>query len=235
MTDPRPELVSYRICPFGQRAVIVLREKGVDFTITHLEPGERPDWFLALSPLGKVPVLRVGDTAIFESSVINEYLDEVYPPRLHPAGPLDRARHRAWIEFAAALLADQFAMMSAPDEGGFREALQKAAARLDSLEQGIDPGPYFDGAAFSLVDAAFAPAFMRLDLLALPAELDPYRARPKIDRWRRALAARDSVRDSVVEDFPERFGRFFGSKGGVAVRFLAGADGDALQRRRINP
>lgn len=235
MTTAKPELISFKICPFVQRAVIALREKGVDFAMTFIDLNDRPDWFKELSPLGKVPVLRVGDGVVFESAVINEYLDEVYPPRLHPSDPLRRAQHRAWIEFASTLLTEQFALLTAPDEDGFRAAVRKLATRLDWLEKELGPGPFFDGAAFSLVDAAFAPAFMRFDLLALPEDLELYRARPKVDRWRRALAARPAVRDSVVEDFPERFRRFFESKGGVAVRFFAGADGDAMQRRRINP
>src|SRR5262249_27388291 len=79
-------LVSFKPCPGVQRAAIVLRERGVDFEFRHIEPDNRPDWFLAISPHKKVPVLRLDDTvSLFESNAIAEYLDETIAPRLHPA------------------------------------------------------------------------------------------------------------------------------------------------------
>ncbi|WP_228288010.1 glutathione S-transferase family protein [Thiothrix subterranea] len=75
------ELVSFKVCPFVQRSVIALNAKGIAYTLTHINPHEPPDWFKAISPLGKVPVLLVDGTPLFESAVILEYVDEVYPPR----------------------------------------------------------------------------------------------------------------------------------------------------------
>ncbi len=70
-------LVSFKTCPWVQRAAIVLREKNIDFEFRHIEPDNRPDWFLAISPHKKVPVLRIDDTvSLFESNAIAEYLDE---------------------------------------------------------------------------------------------------------------------------------------------------------------
>jgi glutathione S-transferase len=78
-------LVSFKTCPWVQRAAIVLREKKIDFEFRHIEPDNRPDWFLAISPHKKVPVLRIDDrVSLFESNAIAEYLDETVPPRLHP-------------------------------------------------------------------------------------------------------------------------------------------------------
>src|SRR5829696_398107 len=100
------KLVSHKLCPYVQRAVIALNEKGVPFERIDIDLDNKPDWFLKVSPLGKTPVLLVGDTAIFESAVILEYLEETQPNALHPADPLARAEHRAWIEFGSAILAD---------------------------------------------------------------------------------------------------------------------------------
>src|SRR5260221_3880977 len=70
-------LVSFKTCPWVQRAAIVLREKKVDFALSHIDPDNRPDWFLAISPHRKVPVLRIDDrVSLFESNAIAEYLDE---------------------------------------------------------------------------------------------------------------------------------------------------------------
>src|ERR1700679_1488997 len=89
-------LVSFKTCPWVQRSAIVLREKKVAFEFRHIEQDNRPDWFLAISPHKKVPVLRVDDRdSLFESNAIVEYLDETIAPRLHPADPVARALNPA--------------------------------------------------------------------------------------------------------------------------------------------
>ncbi|HMZ11616.1 MAG TPA: glutathione S-transferase family protein [Plasticicumulans sp.] len=205
-----PELVSFPLCPFVQRAVIVLREKQVPFTIRYIDLDNPPDWFLALSPLGKVPLLQVGDTVLFESAVIAEYLDETHPPALMPADPLARAQARAWIEFASNLLGRQYRMLVAKDQAGFDEEFAAAHRELAFVERAHADGPMFlGGDTLSLVDAGFAPFFMRFELMnrARPlALLDDY---PKLRRWAAALADRDSVRRSVPEDFNDGFRRRF--------------------------
>ena len=72
-------LISHKLCPYVQRAVIALTEKGVPFERIDIDLANKPGWFLAISPLGKTPVLQVGDSAIFESAVILEYLEETQP------------------------------------------------------------------------------------------------------------------------------------------------------------
>src|SRR5690349_5743280 len=113
-------LVSHALCPYVQRAAIVLAEKGVAFERRDIDLARKPAWFLAISPLGKTPVLQVGGQALFESSVICEYLDETHGPRLHPADPLQRAVHRGWIEFGSALLNTIGAFYAALDEASLR-------------------------------------------------------------------------------------------------------------------
>src|SRR5690349_4453375 len=111
MTGPsKPILVSHRLCPYVQRAAIALTEKGVPFERRDVDLADKPDWFLALSPLGKTPVLLTGGTAIFESAVILEYLEETPTNPLHPSDPLRRAEHRAFIEFGSAILNDIWAL-----------------------------------------------------------------------------------------------------------------------------
>src|SRR5689334_7503095 len=99
-------LVSHHLCPYVQRAAIALDEKGVTFERINIDLANKPDWFKAISPLGKVPLLQVGDAVIFESAVILEYLEETAPNPLHPADPLRRAEHRGWIEFGSSVLND---------------------------------------------------------------------------------------------------------------------------------
>src|SRR5437868_6427344 len=97
----RLKLISHKLCPYVQRAVIALSEKDAAFERIDVDLSNKPDWFLAISPLGRTPVLQVGEVPIFESAVILEYLEETEPKPLHPADPLARAEHRAWIEFAS--------------------------------------------------------------------------------------------------------------------------------------
>src|ERR1700674_3522738 len=111
----RLRLISHKLCPYVQRAVIALTEKGVAFERIDIDLSNKPDWFLAISPLGKTPVLQVGDVPIFESAVILEYLEETQPSPLHPADPLRRAEHRAWIEFSSAVLGDIAGLSAATD------------------------------------------------------------------------------------------------------------------------
>src|ERR1700694_3541538 len=101
---PRLKLISHKLCPYVQRAVIALAEKGVAFERIDIDLANKPDWFLAISPHARTRVLQVGYKAIFESAVILEYLEETEPKPLHPADPLIRAQHRAWIEFGSTVL-----------------------------------------------------------------------------------------------------------------------------------
>lgn len=204
-TPPALTLISHPLCPYVQRAAIALTEKGLPFTRRDIDLAAKPDWFLALSPLGKTPVLLAGDTAIFESAVILEYLEEVAPRPLHPADPLARARHRGWIEYASATLTDIAGLYSA-DAASFLDRLARLTARLARLEDQIE-GPFFAG-GFSLVDAAFAPVFR---YFAVFSALDLPQALPDLPRlaaWQRALALRPSVAAAVGRDYPERLAAF---------------------------
>ena len=117
------ELISHHLCPYVQRAAIVLAEKDVAFDRIDIDLANKPDWFKAISPLGKTPLLRInGSDVIFESAVICEYPDETQAPRLHPADPLERARHRGWIEFATATLNDIAGFYNAPDAAAFERS-----------------------------------------------------------------------------------------------------------------
>ncbi len=92
-------LISSYTCPWVQRSVKTMRAKGVEFDVTYINLRDKPDWFLEISPHGKVPVLKVDDVPLFESNAIAEYLDEEVAPRLHPQAPIVRALNRAWTDY----------------------------------------------------------------------------------------------------------------------------------------
>jgi glutathione S-transferase len=200
---PAPlKLISHKLCPYVQRAVIALTEKGVAFERVDIDLSNKPDWFLAISPLGKTPVLLVGDVPIFESAVILEYLEETQPKPLHPADPLRRAEHRAWIEFGSTVLADIAGFYAAPDEASFKTKTAQLEQRFARLETRVAAAPWFDGENFSLVDAVFGPVFRYFDVFDDIADFGILADKPKLARWRKALAARPSVRAAVSADYP---------------------------------
>src|ERR1043165_1418786 len=151
------KLISHKLCPYVQRAVIALTEKGVPFERIDIDLANKPDWFLKISPLGKTPVLVVGDYPIFESAVILEYLEETQGFPLHPADALRRAEHRSWIEFGSAVLNDIAGLYSAPDEAAFKARAIQLEARFARLEARLVAAPWFDGERVALLDAACAP------------------------------------------------------------------------------
>jgi glutathione S-transferase len=225
---PNFRLISSKTCPYVQRSVMILREKGIAYDIDYVDLNNKPDWFVELSPLGKVPVLEVtrddGSKAVlFESVVINEYLDDATEGSMLPADPLDRAHSRAWIAFGTAVLSDAFSVTSAKDEEELSVVLKKLGAKLDRLEREIGEGPFFLGTEVSLVDAAFTPALQRL---SWADEIHPamaiFEGRPKIARWWNALAERESVRGSAVHDLRELFHKMIGRDRG-GYRSVVGA------------
>ena len=201
-------LVSHDLCPYVQRAVIALAEKGVGFERVNIDLADKPAWFTALSPLGKVPLLKAGDDVIFESAVILEYLEETQPHPLHPAQPLARARHRAAIEFASAVLNDIWGIETAKDAAALAARIAATEGKFAWLERSLGAGAWFAGERFSLVDAAFGPVFRYFDLFDRVIDHGVLVGKPKVAAWRAALAARPSVRAAVAPDYLNRLEAF---------------------------
>ncbi|MGM0553688.1 MAG: glutathione S-transferase family protein [Pseudomonadota bacterium] len=218
MDLPDLHLVSFPVCPFVQRSLITLRYKELPHEITYINLADPPEWFLERSPLGKVPILVVNqNTIVFESEVINEYVDELAPPSLLPEDPLARAQARAWIEFLSEQTAVLHRWMLAGDEDAAVQAREQACAGLERLEALVASDPLFTEREFSLIDAALAPLLMRYTLVRDPASpWDPETFPHLAARWER-LGRLPAVRESVREDFALRLADFLESKGGVIV------------------
>jgi glutathione S-transferase len=212
-------LVSHTLCPYVQRAAIVLLEKGVPFERRWVDLGNKPAWFLEVSPLGKTPVLLVDGQSVFESAVICEYLDETAAPRLHPADALERARHRAWIEFGSALLNTIWSFYTAADAASLQARREEIAAKFTQLERVLPHGDqYFAGADFSIVDAVFAPVFRYFDAFEQFGEDGFFDNTPKVSAWRAVLAQRPSVREAVLPEYPQLLVKFLRERGSELSR-----------------
>jgi glutathione S-transferase len=205
-------LVSHHLCPYVQRAAIALAEKSVPFRRFDIDLSNKPDWFLALSPLGKVPLLAISEAGrrqvIFESAVIIEYLEETSARPLHPADALERARHRSWIEFASQVLNRIAGFYSAKEAAELEAERRNLSEMFRRLEGEVGDGPWFGGDAFSLVDAAFAPVFRYFDVFETYGESGFFDGLTQIQKWRASLERRESVRGAVAQDYEERLFTF---------------------------
>ena len=144
--SPAITLVSHALCPYVQRIAIALDEKGVPHDRITVDLANKPGWFLALSPLGRTPILKVGQAALFESAAILEFLEETQPHPLHPADPVERARHRAWIGFGSECLNDIAGFYTAPESGTLERKAAALHARFRVMEGQLGPGPWFAAA-----------------------------------------------------------------------------------------
>lgn len=221
--SPKLKLVSFDLCPYVQRASILLAEKGVPFDRITVDLANKPEWFKAISPLGKVPLLQVGSFTLFESAVIVEYLEETSPNPLHPADPLEKAQHRAWMEFGSSILADIWVVETTKDRAIFNAKLSVLREKFARLEDALGEGPYFAGTRFAVVDAVFAPVFRYFDVFDTITDLAVFDGLPKVRSWRKALALRPSVIGAVVPDYADRLHAFLRKHGGLLSQMAMAA------------
>ncbi|MFL1485122.1 glutathione S-transferase family protein [Marinobacter sp. LN3S78] len=222
---PEFELITHVLCPYVQRSVIALQEKRIPYRRTDIDLSNKPDWFQQISPLGKVPVLVAeGKGALFESAVICEYLDEVTPGTLHPEDPWRRADHRAWIEFGSGILTEIARMYSGATREAFDKACDTLRVRFRQLDERLDNGPWFAGETFCLIDAVYGPIFRYFDVFDTALDLDIFQNVEKVQLWRGHLRTRESVRQAVTADYPERLLAFVGNRGSYMSSLVAGAN-----------
>ncbi len=190
--------------------MIVLRAKEIEFDITYVDLGNKPAWFLDISPHGKVPVLLVDEQPLFESNAIAEYLDEVAAPRLHPADAVKRARNRAWTDFIDTFADRLGAVYYAGTGDDLAAALGPARDAVAKLEVVIadargNDGPYFNGETLSLVDAAYAPFLQRFTMVEEKLGTGLLDAYPLVSAWAQALLGNACVSNSNAESFEREF------------------------------
>lgn len=215
---PSFQLISFPTCPYVQRSAITLNFKGIAYETRYVDLTNKPQWFLELSPMGKVPLLVVRDEGreivLFESAVINEYLDEITEGSLLPADPLLRARHRAMIELASGCLVDGWRIGTAPTQEEVKSAVEALQAKLAHFERDL-VGPFFTGSELSLVDTASIPMLQRVVwTTALRPELDVFAKLPKVRAWYEAGEQLEAVQRSTIADVREQYVDMLRKRGG---------------------
>ncbi len=212
-------LISHHLCPYVQRAVIVLTEKQIPHRRTYIDLANKPEWFSELSPLGRVPVLEAGGSVIFESQVIAEYLDEITPGSLHPAEPLDKARHRSWIEFGSETLNAVGAFYTARDPETFEAKRKALRDKFERIEPEVT-GPFFDGERFHMIDGVWGTIFRYFDVFDQIADFGVMTGLTNTKAWRAAVSSRPSVVAAPPEGYPERLKKFLRDRGSVLSKQL---------------
>ncbi len=220
------KLVSFDICPYVERSRIVLHEKDVPHEVEFIDLANKPAWFLALSPMGRVPVLVLDGRPVFESMIINELLDELFPaPPLLPGDPIARAEARGWIVFANDVLMPASLTATTALAGRFAgdalsqplAAIRDAFAKLEA-QVARSGGRFFAGDAFTLVDAAYAPFFRRWRIAEGwgGPEARLLAGFAAVAAWADALLARPSVAKATPEELDPRMRRAFEARAAKA-------------------
>lgn len=205
MNQPRIKLISFPVCPYVQRSAFLMQHLGVEHVIEYIDLKDKPEWFLNISPMGKVPVLLVDDDILFESHVILEYLNETNSHSLHPADPLIKARHRALMELGSVMLSNQRLMLIAQDEETSTEFKNKLFNQLTYLEQQMTQTPYFAGRELCLLDFSFAPLLQRLWFIHKNYVPEIFDAVPKTEHWTKSLLSLPALEASAPDDLEQRF------------------------------
>lgn len=208
----KPHLISFKLCPFAQRAIILLQQGAIAFELTSIDPGQPPAEFTALSPLGRVPLLQMNNRVLFESLAIAEYLNEYYSLQLHDTDPLTKAQHRAWMSYSSELLGTLFELSVAQTQAGYQQKHQDLNQQLLKVAPFVQ-GPYFSGQHLQLIDIAVAPLFMRMAWLEQLYGIAFLTDCPPLQEWRDQLLALPAVKASVGEDFVALYAQFLHSKG----------------------
>ena len=229
------KLVSFKACPFVQRVVIAMEIKAIDYEIEYIALACPPDWFLAISPLKKVPILIVENSVIFESSVINEYIDEAFPVnRLHPEDLLLKAQNRSWIEFSSNVSMHAFKLSIDEKKQDFEHTLAMLKHDFDQIEKNLKEQPFFNGEHFSLVDASFAPVFQRLNYLhSVHGEIFDKKRHPHIFKWQGKLLKLSEVKRSCVPEIEELYYNLLWTRQGYITQFMDEKDYGERPKRSV--
>lgn len=197
------KLIGIDICPYVLRCLIMLHLGDVEFEKKFFDPPNKPDWFLKISPTGKVPVLEFDGVYIFESLVINEFLNEKLNLHLQVPDPIEKAINRCWSEYSSTLLTKVYSLVRAVNKTDFEQLADQIKEGLRWLETTMIRLPYFNGDNLALIDIAFAPLFFRLRNLNENYSMNFFMDTPTVRTWSSNVLKNESIANSIPENYPE--------------------------------
>lgn len=209
MSLPKIKLISFTLCPYVQRAMIVLNEKNISFDIEYIDLSAPPPEFYDISPLEKVPVLLVDEQPLFESMVICDYLDEISEKLLYPNDAFNKAQNRSWIEYGNDILNTTFNFLHENVPKKFNYLKGTLIDRFEILEEQMTEGEYYNGENFSMIDAAYAPIFRYLQQISQHKDYEFFEDAPKLKVWGKSLLKRPSVINSIPDTYQDDMNNYF--------------------------
>lgn len=211
------QIYSATACPYAHRSRLVLLEKNIPFELIEINLQNKPVWFSQISRYGKVPAIKHGDVEVYESAIINEYLEEVFPdPPLLPADPGQRAIARIWIDYANTHFVTAFGkLLRGQNQAEQQQGRLELTAALLDLEAGVfgklsAAEPYWLGEQLTLVDLTFYPWFERFPALESLRQFTLPPEAIRLRQWWQTIRDRPSVRsiENPVSFYLERYARF---------------------------
>ena len=212
MTD-KIKFVTSKFSPYGHKVEMALIEKNIPYEKQEVDLSNRPEWFGKDAPLGKVPLLYVGDKILFESTVICEYLEEVFPATsLHSKDFIVKANHRAWMEFSTGILTATFGVIFAQNAQEFAAKKDELIAKINILEKNLKSAPYFDEKNFLLIDICMATSLQPIDFINSGYGLKIFDNSPKVAEYIKAVTTRESLKKALPTNYPDLFKAFLTRK-----------------------
>ena len=209
MSTPNLKLISFTLCPYVQRAMIVLNEKNIPFDIEYIDLSAPPPEFYDISPLEKVPVLLVDEKPLFESLVICDYIDEITENSLYPNDAFTKAQNRSWIEFGNEILNTTYSFLNEDDPKKFNHLKETLIDRFEILEEEMIEGEYYNGEDFSMIDAVYAPLFRYQQQIAQHKDYGIFDDAANVKMWGERLLTRASVMNSIPDSYQEDMNNYF--------------------------
>ncbi|KQV41523.1 glutathione S-transferase family protein [Rhizobium sp. Root1204] len=222
------KIVGHRLCPYVQRVVIVMIEKGIDFERIDIDLDNKPAWLGDISRGRQVPVFWAGrDEWLFESGVIARYLDEVTGGGLTPSDPWARACHEAWMDYADGMLNIVARIIYRDvDASAFAISLRELEERLWIVNGRFQPHKYLAGDAFGLVDGVFATLFRYFSVFDRVSETKLSDALPpKLTEWWALVGSHKSVKNAVPPTYEAELIQFIAQKESHVARVLGTTSG----------
>lgn len=200
------KLVASKFSPYSHRVEMALIEKNLPYEKEIIDLQNKPEQFLKDAPLGKVPLVYIDDKILFESIVICEYLEEIFPEiSLHPKDPYNKANHRAWMEFSSGILSATFGIIWSQNQEQFDLKKAELISKLEILNKHLKFSPYFEGEKFSLVDLCFASAFKPLVFIDNKFTLEIFDLHKNVATYAEAVITRGSLTKALPADYEEIF------------------------------
>ena len=197
------ELIAFKTCPFCQRVAIILEEKDVPYKVTYVEEENRPDWLWEISPQGKVPILKIGNSDfLLESLIIVDYLDDTFGPSLRPASPLIRAKNRLLVEQATPVLGALRKFLAETAPQATIEKKEILLQQLKNIESSLTKlAPFVNGTVCQMVDLLLSPTLVRLFFAQKHFSPDLLVPVPRLQALTKTMATHPSVINGLVENF----------------------------------